>query len=123
MFAPYTGRVLCQGYGRALWFLCRGSPTALEEVIAQLPRKWRGDAWSGVGLACVYAGRINLDELYRLVAAAGQWRPALAQGAAFAAKARKLAGDFERASLGGRNGSECEYYDEACRVLCEMDAR
>jgi enediyne biosynthesis protein E3 len=122
-FSPSTSKVLCQGYGRALWFLCRGSPATLEEVIAQLPRKLRGEAWSGAGLACVYAGRIEGDELHRLVAAAGGWRPALAQGAAFAAKARKLAGDFERASLGGRNGSECEYYDEACRVLCGMDAR
>lgn len=122
-FAPYTGRVLCQGYGRALWFLCRGSPATLEEVIAQLPRKWRGDAWSGVGLACVYAGRIDSDELYDLVAAAGEWRPALAQGAAFAAKARKLAGDFERSSPDGKKGSECECYDEACGIICGMNAR
>jgi enediyne biosynthesis protein E3 len=122
-FAPYTGRVLCQGYGRALWFLCRGSPATLEEAVAQLPQKWRGDAWSGVGLACVYAGRIHGDELYRLVAAAGEWRAALAQGAAFAAKARKLAGDFEPASRGGKQGSECDYYHEACGIICGMDAR
>jgi len=51
-----------------------------------------GDLWSGAALASVYAGGADAGELADMVGLAGQYRPHAAQGAAFAAKARLLAG-------------------------------
>ena len=79
-FDGYPGRVMRQGYGRALWFLARGSVSTISRVIRQLPTDWRPDVWSGIGLACVYAGKLGTDELMQLRCFAGKASPALALG-------------------------------------------
>jgi hypothetical protein len=68
------------------------------------------DLWSGVGLACAYAGAIQEDGLQSLVSAAGEFAPPLAQGVAFAAKARQ------------RAGSIMSFTDLAARVICGVSA-
>jgi hypothetical protein len=119
----YVGRVLRQGYGRALWFLTRGSVSTMARAIERLPKDWRDDLWSGIGLACVYAGDLASDELVRLRELAGEARPAVALGAAFAAKARKSAGGLccDPADKDARVNAD--YYNIACEILCGVDAQ
>jgi hypothetical protein len=58
----------------------------------------------------VYAGEVNETELKALRGAASTFLPQLAQGAAFAAKARQRAGNLT------------PYQDVACGVLCGVKA-
>ncbi|MBU2667264.1 DUF1702 family protein [Actinoplanes bogorensis] len=81
-----------QGLGRSLWFRDCGRPGPIAERIGRLPAEHRTDVWSGVGLAAVYAGAVDATVYPQLVEAAGPDRPALAQGAAFAAEAHRRGG-------------------------------
>jgi SagB-type dehydrogenase family enzyme len=90
--AGYANRVVDQGIGRALWFVNGSDVQGVATTIEAFPQSRRGDLWSGVGLASVYAGGADAGELSDMVKLAGQYRSYAAQGAAFAAKARLLAG-------------------------------
>jgi hypothetical protein len=79
-------------------------------TIAAFPEERRRDLWSGVGLACAYAGGVERAAIERLRAAAASFHGELAQGAAFAAKAR------ERAS------NPAAHTELACRILCGVTA-
>jgi len=84
--------VFHQGLGRSLWFVNGADARLIAQTIATFAPQFHGDAWSGIGLACAYAGGMNRPELEELRWRAASHGPALAQGAAFAAKARALAG-------------------------------
>ncbi|MEQ4304176.1 DUF1702 family protein [Plantactinospora sp. B6F1] len=88
----YADRVLDQGVGRALWFVCGTAPALVVRTIETFPRHRWPDLYSGAGLAATYAGGADESELRSLWDAAGDCRPQLAQGAAFAAAARLRAG-------------------------------
>jgi len=95
-----------QGLGRSLWFVQGAEPVRIAETITAFDAGRREDLWSGVGLAAAYAGGVEAAELARLrESAAADWR-ALAQGAAFAAKARE------------RAGNPAAHTELACRILC-----
>ncbi|MET8989385.1 DUF1702 family protein [Nonomuraea wenchangensis] len=81
-----------QGVGRALWFYAGADPARVSEVIDGFASSRRADLWAGIGLAACYTGAQSSAGLERLVQACGHHRPHLAQGAAFAAKARHLSG-------------------------------
>jgi hypothetical protein len=68
-------------------------PEAIARTIESFPDARRADLWGGVGLASAYAGGVEREGLVRLKAEAGDHWPELAQGAAFAAKARERAGN------------------------------
>lgn len=87
-----TCAIRYQGLGRCLWFRDCGDPAALAERISGLPASHRGDVWSGVGLAATYANGVSPDDHVLLLRLAGNHRPALAQGATFAAEARRADG-------------------------------
>ncbi|MFI2710759.1 DUF1702 family protein [Micromonospora sp. NPDC018662] len=87
-----TCAIRYQGLGRCLWFRESGDPTAVAERVAGLPASHRGDVWSGIGLAATYAGGVDPDAHLLLRRLAGNHRTALAQGAAFAAEARRADG-------------------------------
>jgi hypothetical protein len=106
----YAARVFDQGLGRCLWFIDGGDVERIPATIARLPAGRHGDLWSGVGLASVYAGEAGDDGLRALREAAGRFQPQLAQGAAFAAKARL------------RAGNPTPYTDRACAALCGLAA-
>jgi len=108
--AGYGCRAFDQGFGRCLWFIDGGEVTRIPQTIAGFPAERRADLWSGVGLAATYAGEVSQSELESLKASAGDWRPCLAQGAAFAAKARL------------RGGTLVPYTDQACLALCGLPA-
>src|SRR5579864_5889585 len=83
--------VFYQGLGRSLWF-CEGADVyRICRSISQFSPLYHSDAWSGVGLACAYAGGIAPAVIAELRSESGLHAAALAQGAAFAAKARQLA--------------------------------
>ena len=102
--------VFHQGLGRSLWFVNGANVQEISSTVARFPSIYHNDAWSGVGLACAYAGGIAQDAILELRHQAGLHAPALAQGAAFAAKARQLA------------GNPTKHTEVACAVLCQMQA-
>jgi hypothetical protein len=162
--ANSAARVIDQGIGRALWFVCGADTDRLADTIAGFDPGRRPDLWSGVGLAAAYAGyrpiagptvpagAANPQPVARhqqaaeakvasvvrpeaamtgmagvpgghlpgraapgteaclreLASRAGLYRADLAQGAAFAAKARH------------RAGLVTDHTEIAVRVLCGM---
>jgi hypothetical protein len=89
----YAARAVDQGIGRALWFIAGADPARVANHIAWFGSERRADLWSGVGLAATYAGGWAPADLAALAALAGRCRAELAQGAAFAATARHIAGN------------------------------
>lgn len=108
--AIYAGRAFDQGLGRALWFVAGAEADGIADRIAQVAAARRADLWSGIGLAAAYAGGMERPELATLAERAAGFRAHLAQGAAFAAKAR------------GRAGNPADHTDEACRLLAGCTA-
>ena len=104
----YARRVFDQGVGRSLWFVEGADPGRIAADVAAFPTARQPDLWAGVGLACAYAGGVDRDTLAAVCRAAGPARPALAQGVAFAAKARLWAGNPTAGTA------------LACAVVCGM---
>lgn len=77
-----------QGLGRALWFHECADPDGIALRIREFHPDRRADLWSGIALAAGYAGGASAEELTRLVGLAGRYEGQLAQGVAFACKAR-----------------------------------
>ncbi|MGJ5894228.1 DUF1702 domain-containing protein [Streptomyces sp. V2] len=88
----YAHRAVDQGIGRALWFVGGTDVDTVLALTSAFAPARRGDLFSGVGLAATYAGGADADELLRLRERAGEYRPQLLQGSAFAAEAREHAG-------------------------------
>jgi hypothetical protein len=103
--------VFDQGVGRALWFVEAADPDRIAVTVSAFSRERRADLWSGVGLAAAYAGAVDDRGLRRLRELGDEFWPYLAQGAAFAAKARIHARNL------------VPHTDRACRVLCGVGAR
>src|SRR5688572_4542364 len=91
---PYAIRAFDQGLGRSLWFSQCADPEKISKMIMALELHRQPDLWSGVGLACGYAGDLQENGLRCLLQAAGDFHLQLAQGVAFAAKARQRAGNL-----------------------------
>src|SRR5918993_67704 len=85
--------------------------TAFTNAINAFPSSRRDDLWSGVGLACAYAGGCERAAVESLRAAANRHLPALAQGVAFAAKTRHRAANFN------------SHTETVCRVICGHSAK
>jgi len=92
--SPYLRQIFYQGLGRSLWFSCAADPETIARTIATFAPQYQSEAWSGAGLACAYAGGVRRNEIEDLRRLAGVHSASLAQGAAFAAKARHLAGNL-----------------------------
>jgi len=105
-----AARIFDQGLGRSFWFVCGADVDRLAPTVAQFPRERQADLWSGIGLASTYAGGCDEDDIRALLAAADIYRVDLAQGAAFAAKARARAGNMT------------QHTERACRLLCGVAA-
>jgi hypothetical protein len=109
-FAGESRHVFYQGLGRSLWFVHGCDVERIAIAINQYDPAFRADAWSGIGLACGYAGEVTTFEIEQATVLAARHRPALAQGAAFAAKARLLAGNL------------AQHTTLTCEVLCHLSA-
>jgi hypothetical protein len=106
----YECRVFDQGLGRSLWFVCGADVHALAEVIAHFSPRRRPDLWSGAGLACAYAGGVTGQSIRLMAQGSDLFRSHLAQGVAFAAKARE------------RAGNPAEHTELACQIICGLSA-
>ena len=91
--SEYGKRVFYQGVGRCLWFVECGEPSRIANTIQSFPEKYHQDFWAGVGLACAYAGGVDEEAMRKLKSLGSGFTLHLAQGAAFAAKARLRAGN------------------------------
>ena len=106
----YMRKAFDQGLGRSLWFVkCANVENITESISAFHPDR-RSDLWSGLGLASAYAGGVRPDTYADIKEQAREFYPVLAQGVAFAAKARIKAGN-----LG-------DHTEVACDVICGMSA-
>jgi enediyne biosynthesis protein E3 len=106
----YERRAFDQGIGRSLWFVKGADVAAVASAIDTFTSARRNDLWSGVGLACAYAGGCGRAAIESLRAAAYRHLPALAQGVAFAAKTRQRA-----ASLNSHT-------ETICHLICGQSA-
>ena len=106
----YAKRAFDQGVGRAMWFASGANVRAIVDALAKFSAERLPDLWSGVGLASVYAGGVDVAEIGWLRDRAGTYLPNVAQGAAFAAKARIRAGNLT------------EQNESACAILCGLCA-
>lgn len=107
----YALRVFDQGLGRSIWFVKGADVTLIRHTIQSFPLSRQADLWSGIGLACTYAGGVDGAAVETLRIAASNYIPELAQGAAFAAKARS------------RAGNPTAHTEMACQILCGMSAK
>ena len=106
----YSRRVFDQGLGRSLWFVNGADVERIDATVRTFPVTRRADLWSGVGLACAYAGGVDGAALTALRAAAAPYQAPLAQGVCFAAKTRQRAGNLT------------PHTELACRMLCGLNA-
>jgi hypothetical protein len=88
----YFPRAVDQGIGRALWFVHGARPLDVAASVGAFAAARQADLWSGVGLAATFAGGCDVEGFTALGQKAGEYRPHLAQGAVFAAKARDFSG-------------------------------
>jgi hypothetical protein len=102
----YASRAVDQGIGRALWFVGGTDVDVVTSLVERYPRRRWADLYSGIGLAATYAGGATEAELTALWDRAKDYRPQLAQGAAFAAGARA------KADL------VCPHNEMATRIFC-----
>jgi enediyne biosynthesis protein E3 len=105
-----AAKVFDQGLGRSLWFVMGAEATRLEAWISSRSGSRQSDLWAGVGLAAAYAGGIEGASLERLLGRIKGFRPAFAQGVAFAAKARQ------------RAGNPAAHTETAARIACGVSA-
>ncbi len=106
----YERRVFDQGLGRSFWFVNGGNIELISQTISNFSADRQPDLWSGIGLAATYAGIVSETALGELREKAGRFQPQLAQGAAFAAKARQRAGNLT------------DYTNLATKILCGLTA-
>ena len=106
----YARRVFDQGLGRSLWFVEGADVLRISSTVAAFDPERHADLWSGVGLACAYAGGIDQAGIEAMRRTAQTYTPQLAQGTAFAAKTRQ------------RANNPVAHTEVACRVLCGLSA-
>lgn len=107
----YALRVFDQGLGRSLWFVKGANVDKTVATINRFATHRQADLWSGVGLACTYAGKLPESEIKQLRELSGKYRINLAQGSAFASKARLRANNLT------------ENTEVASQILSEMSAQ
>lgn len=106
----YEQRVFDQGFGRSLWFVKGADIVSVVNAIAAFPAARHEDLWSGVGLACAYAGGCGRAAIGSLRTAASAHLAAFAQGVAFAAKTRQRAANLN------------SHTEIVCRLICGRSA-
>ena len=108
--SAYARRIFDQGLGRSIWFLKGAHVGNVVTAIGQFDQARHADLWSGIGVACAYAGGAERTAIEHLREQAGMYSPQLALGAAVVAKGRQLA------------KNPALHSDIACEVLCELSS-
>ncbi|MFI6954473.1 DUF1702 family protein [Nocardia sp. NPDC050408] len=107
--SSYFLRAVDQGVGRALYFVNDADLEAIAHRIERMDKARRADMWSGIGAAIAYLGGVAESDIRTAQRRAGPAVADMAQGAAFAIKARAHAGYLPDCSV------------SAARVLCNSD--
>jgi hypothetical protein len=107
----YRLRAFDQGLGRSLWFVGGADIGHIHPLLHRFNLTRRNDLWSGIGLACAYAGGVDAASLEKLRAASGSGWPHLAQGVVFAAAARE------------RAGNPAPHTESACQLICGLSSQ
>jgi enediyne biosynthesis protein E3 len=108
--STYGRRVFDQGLGRSLWFVCGADPSQIVMSINRFAEERHRDLWSGVGLACSYAGGCTPQEISSLMTYADGYCGHFQQGVAFGCEAR------------ARAGSLTENSEVVCALVCGRSA-
>lgn len=87
------GNIFDQGLGRSLWFSGGADVSSIMNMVSRFPHERQADLWSGVGLACCYAGGAERADLEKLLTIAPELLPHLQQGVTFGATARNHSGN------------------------------
>lgn len=106
----YARRLFDQGLGRSIWFSSGALTDRIIATIGAFPPERQVELWSGIGMACTFAGGTDQASLEALRKAAGPHRFQLAQGSAIAAKGCREA------------GTPAPHAELACEILCGMSA-
>ena len=104
----YARQAFDQGLGRSLWFVEGADVERIAATIGSFPAERRSDLWCGIGLSSTYAGGLDKERLTALLEAGREYARELAQGSAFAAEARR------------RAGNPAPHNELACRLLCGL---
>lgn len=104
----FSKHVFYQGVGRCLWFIEGTDALRIADRIKSFHSNYQPDLWSGVGLACTYAGGVSDNDIIQIKSLSGDFLPYLMQGAAFAAKARERAETI------------VPHVEMACKIICGM---
>lgn len=107
----YACRAFDQGLGRSLWFLASANVLHIPGMIGKFAPLRHADLWSGVGLACTYAGGVDQAAIRVLLERAGPYQADMALGSALAAKARQ------------RADCPADYTELACNILYGLSAQ
>lgn len=110
ILSDYGNRAFDQGLGRSLWFVEGADATEITRTIRSFDLNRQPDLWSGVGLACAYAGQASVPELESLMVSAQSNLAHLRQGVTFGAEARV------------RGEISDEHTERTCEVVCGMSA-
>jgi enediyne biosynthesis protein E3 len=94
VLGPLGGRLFDSGVGRAMWWVKCGQPAGISSAIDRFPEVRRPELWSGVGVACSYAGGVGAVELLSLRELSGPHQADFLSGLPFAARLRQKAGNY-----------------------------
>jgi hypothetical protein len=89
----YPARVFDQGLGRVMWFGCGAEIDRVARTVASFPEHRHPDLWSGLGVACTYAGGVGEAEIKALAERSAPHQAHLIQGSIFSVKLRHRAGN------------------------------
>jgi hypothetical protein len=112
LFSDYGQSVFDQGLGRSLWFVLGTNIKEIGKCIGGFERSRHADLWSGVGLAAAYAGTGSESafDVGQLFETCEGFIQCLAQGIAFGAEARELA------------GIPAAHTESLCQSICGLSA-
>jgi enediyne biosynthesis protein E3 len=107
----YAVRAFDQGLGRSIWFGHSANIDAIVGTINAFKQDRKADLWSGIGVACTYAGGTCAEDIERLLKASGQYASSLSQGASIAARFRVRGGNLIKSA------------EITCNILCGLSVQ
>lgn len=96
-----------QGLGRRLWYISKGDPNELIQLIQPFLLSRHADLWRGVGIACGYVGGSDKSNLERLLSYSGAFKDQLRTGLTLAGISRSA------------SNSVTADIDLACEIICD----
>ncbi len=80
-----------QGVGRAIWYITKGEPAKVLNIIDHFPESRRADLWQGIGVALTYVGGCSAERLRKIRSVSGDHRSNVDTGIASAEGSMRLA--------------------------------